>query len=75
MSTPDPIDDLLSGLKQLEPPSSLQPRPDEAFRNYSAASKQPTAGLWRAWGRWIEPALVGGFVVVFVVWALLRVLG
>jgi hypothetical protein len=74
MSTPDPVDQLLAELKPAAPPN-LQPKADQAFRNYSEESKRTAAPAWRAWGRWFEPALVGVFVLIFVVWAFLRVLG
>ena len=74
MSTPDPVDDLLGGLKPAEPPSSL-PQADQAFRNYAAESKKSSARVWRSWSRWFEPALVGVFVLIFVVWAFVRVFG
>ena len=74
MTTPDPVDDLLSGLQTPAPPANGQPRVEQAFRNYAQESQRSSARLWRAWGRWWEPALVALFVVVFVVWAFLRVL-
>jgi hypothetical protein len=75
MSTPDPVDDLLAGLKPAEPSQSALPKAEQAFLNYAAESKKGTAGLWRTWSRWFEPALVGVFVLIFVVWAFARVFG
>ena len=73
MNTPDRIDALLSDLKPAVPPTSTLP--DQAFRNYAQQAKQPAAGFWRSWSRWFEPALVGGFALIFIVWAFVRVFG
>ena len=45
-----------------------------AFEHHSAAAKQPTAKWWRAWSRYLEPVLVGVFVLLFVAWAFAKVL-
>ena len=73
MTPPDPVDDLLAGLKPAEPPATLQPKAEQAFRNYSEEAKRGAAPVWRAWSHWFEPVLVGLFVLLFVVWAFLKV--
>jgi hypothetical protein len=73
MTTPDPVDELLGSLKPVEPPVDVQPQAERAFLNHAEASKQSGASAWRVWGRWLEPALVGLFVLIFVVWAFRRV--
>ncbi len=75
MNPPDPVDDLLSGLKPAEPGNASPQKAEQAFLNYAAESKKGTAGAWRTWSRWFEPALVGVFVLIFVVWAFARVFG
>ena len=75
MSAPDPVDDLLEALMPIAPPGQVQPQADRAFRNHAAEAKQSSAPAWRVWSRWLEPTLVGVFVLIFVVWAFGYVLG
>jgi hypothetical protein len=76
MSTPpDPVDELLGALKPLPPPTDVRPQAERAFRHHATESKKGTAAAWRIWGRWLEPVLVGAFVLIFVLWALRQVLG
>ena len=75
MTSPDPVDDLLGALKPVSPPTDGHVQAERAFLNHAADAKKGSAPVWRAWGRWIEPALVAIFVLIFVVWAVSRVLG
>lgn len=70
MSAKDPVDDLLGSLAPVEPPAGTQPPLDRAFKNHAEEAKKKAAPAWRAWGRWVEPTLVGLFVLIFVVWAI-----
>ena len=71
----DPVDDLLGALKPVSAPDDSKAAAERAFRNHAEESKKGTAPIWRAWGRWFEPALVGIFVLIFVIWAFQRVFG
>lgn len=73
MTTPDPVDELLGKLESVDPPN-LQPQAERAFRNHAEESKLKAASTWRVWGRWVEPVLVGLFVLIFLVWAFAKVL-
>lgn len=75
MSPPDPIDDLLGTLEPMKPPTDGQAQAERAFVNHAADAKKASAPIWRTWGRWVEPVFVGFFVVLFVVWALVKVFG
>jgi hypothetical protein len=75
MTTPDPVDDLLGALKPVDRPADALPVAERAFLNHAAEAKQRGAPAWRAWTRFVEPALVAIFVLIFVVWAFVRVLG
>ena len=76
MSTPpDPVDELLGSLKPVEPPDVPPKAELRAFLNHAQEAKTRTAPAWRVWGRWLEPALVTIFVLIFIVWAFRTILG
>ena len=75
MTSPDPVDDLLGSLKPVDPPTEGHAQAERAFLNHAAEATKGGASTWRVWSRWFEPALVGIFVLIFVVWAFSRVLG
>lgn len=74
MSAPDPVDHLLEAVKPVTAPDG-QAQAERAFRNHADEAKRSTAPVWRVWGRWLEPALVAIFVLIFAVWAIGKVLG
>ncbi len=74
MSPLDPLDDLLGTLKPVVAPIDARPQAERAFRNHADESRRPAATAWRTWTRWVEPALVTLFVLVFLIWALSNLL-
>ncbi|GEM_PF-3027872 len=74
MSAKDPVDALLGSLAPVEPPRGAQPQLHRAFENHAEEAKKTTAPAWRAWSRWVEPALVAIFALILLVWAISKVL-
>lgn len=72
MSEPKPI-----ALPPVEPPApaALEQVATRAFEHHAKQSRAPGARLWRLWERRVELTLLGVAALVYVTWALVRVLG